>query len=241
MSSESAAEPQVSDAALLDGIVGRDPTALAALYDRYAGLLSSVLTRILRDTQGAEEILQDVFFQLWSAPSRFDPALGSLPGWLMVVARNRAISQLRRRNPAAGDDDQVAALRVTAHQQQERLEEGRNLDEMMESPDTVTVALAQPPGMPQGSAHVMYKAKMGLLVYDGELASAPAAKSYQLWLVPAAGKPISADVFNPVSGRADHWRITLGRGLKPKMFAVTIEPSGGVPQPTGPMVLIGRA
>ena len=104
MSSESGTEQRASDAALIDRIVQRDQTALAALYDRYAGMLSSVLIRILRDAQTAEEILQDIFFQLWRNPSRFDAARGSLPGWLMVIARNRAISQLRRHNPAAGDE-----------------------------------------------------------------------------------------------------------------------------------------
>jgi RNA polymerase sigma-70 factor (ECF subfamily) len=67
-------------------------------------MLSSVLNRILRDTQAAEEILQDIFYQLWRGAAQFDPSRGSLPGWLMVIARNRALSQLRRHNPAAGDE-----------------------------------------------------------------------------------------------------------------------------------------
>jgi RNA polymerase sigma-70 factor, ECF subfamily len=90
------------DAALLQRIVQRDESALAALYDRYAGMLSAVLNRILRDTQAAEEILQDIFYQLWRTAARFDPARGSLPGWLVVIARNRAISRLRKHNPADG-------------------------------------------------------------------------------------------------------------------------------------------
>jgi RNA polymerase sigma-70 factor, ECF subfamily len=93
-----------TDAALIQKIIERDESALAALYDRYAGMLSSVLNRILRDTQAAEEILQDVFYQLWTNATRFDPARGSLPGWLLVIARNRAISRLRRHNPAAGEE-----------------------------------------------------------------------------------------------------------------------------------------
>ena len=82
----------------------RDESALAALYDRYAGMLSSVLNRILRDTQAAEEILQDIFYQLWRTASRFDASRGSLAGWLMVIARNRAISRLREHNPTAGEE-----------------------------------------------------------------------------------------------------------------------------------------
>ena len=93
-----------TDAALIQKIIARDESALAALYDRYAGMLSSVLNRILRDSQAAEEILQDTFFQLWRSAARFDASRGSLAGWLLVMARNRAISRLRRRNPTAGDE-----------------------------------------------------------------------------------------------------------------------------------------
>ena len=97
-------DARASDAALIQRIVERDESALATLYDRYAGMLSSVLNRILRDTQAAEEILQDIFYQLWRTAGNFDASRGSLPGWLMVIARNRAISRLRRHNPAGGDE-----------------------------------------------------------------------------------------------------------------------------------------
>lgn len=95
---------RASDAALIEQIIARDESALTALYDRYAGMLSSVLNRILRDTQAAEEILQDVFYQLWRTAPNFDASRGSLPAWLAVIARNRAISRLRRHNPAAGEE-----------------------------------------------------------------------------------------------------------------------------------------
>ena len=104
MSGHTGTELRATDAALIQKIVQRDESALAALYDRYASLLSSLLNRILRDTQASEEILQDVFYQLWRNAAQFDPARGSLPGWLAVIARNRAISRLRRRNPSEGDE-----------------------------------------------------------------------------------------------------------------------------------------
>jgi RNA polymerase sigma-70 factor (ECF subfamily) len=104
VSPETGAELRATDAALMDKIVARDEAALAALYDRYAAMLSSVLNRILRDSQAAEEILQDTFFQLWRSAARFDATRGSLAGWLLVIARHRAISRLRRRNPAAGEE-----------------------------------------------------------------------------------------------------------------------------------------
>jgi RNA polymerase sigma-70 factor (ECF subfamily) len=104
VSGHTGVELRASDAALIQKIVQRDESALAALYDRYASLLSSLLNRILRDTQASEEILQDVFFQLWRNAAQFDPARGSLPGWLAVIARNRAISRLRRHNPSEGEE-----------------------------------------------------------------------------------------------------------------------------------------
>lgn len=103
LSRETSSESRASDAALIGRLVLRDESALAALYDRYACMISSVLRRILRDNQAAEELLQDIFFQLWNNASRFDSSRGSLPAWLVVIARNRAISRLRRHNPAAGD------------------------------------------------------------------------------------------------------------------------------------------
>jgi len=85
-------------------VVLKDEAALATLYDRYSGLVYAVVLRVLRDAGAAEEILQDIFYQLWQRAAQFDPSRGSLPGWLLVVARNRAISRLRRHEPSAGEE-----------------------------------------------------------------------------------------------------------------------------------------
>lgn len=109
-----AAGVTVSDSAFISRVMRRDESALAALYDRYAAMLLSALNRILRDPHAAEEILQDIFFQLWRDASRFDASRGSLPAWLLVIARNRAISRLRRHDPAAGNEfvENSVVLRV---------------------------------------------------------------------------------------------------------------------------------
>jgi RNA polymerase sigma-70 factor, ECF subfamily len=95
---------RASDAALIERIVAKDEAALAALYDRYGGMLWAVLCRILRDKQAAEEILQDIFYQLWNTAAQFDRSRGSVPGWLVVIGRNRAISLLRRHIPSQGEE-----------------------------------------------------------------------------------------------------------------------------------------
>ena len=87
----------VPDSALVERMVAGDEGALAALYDRYSGMLFAMLVRTLRDPQAAEEILQDLFLQLWRGAARFDAHRGSLPAWLMVIGRNRALSRLRTR------------------------------------------------------------------------------------------------------------------------------------------------
>jgi RNA polymerase sigma-70 factor, ECF subfamily len=85
------------DAVLMRRIADGDETALAAVYDRYAGLVYSVALRVLRSADLAEEVSQDIFYQLWRTAPAFDPTRGSLSGWLLVCARNRAISRLRGR------------------------------------------------------------------------------------------------------------------------------------------------
>jgi len=133
-------------------------------------------------------------------------------------------------------DRQLAALHASMDQQQQQLDEARDVAELMTSQNTITVPLAQQSGMPKGSAHVMYNAKMGMVMYDGEIAPAPTAKTYQLWLVPVKGDPISLGVFG---GQPDHWMMKVPEGMPCKWFQVTLEPAGGMPHPTGPMVLMG--
>ena len=99
VSSIPSAEPRPSDGALIERVVARDESALAELYDRYSGMVSAVAMRVLRDAGAAEEVLQDIFYQLWRNAAQFDPRRGSLAGWLLVSARNRSISRLRRKNP----------------------------------------------------------------------------------------------------------------------------------------------
>jgi RNA polymerase sigma-70 factor, ECF subfamily len=92
------AQPQpVPDSALIERTMAGDEAALSTLYDRYSAMLFGMLMRILRDQQAAEEVLQDLFLQLWRNAAQFDSKRGSLPAWLMVIGRNRAISRLRGR------------------------------------------------------------------------------------------------------------------------------------------------
>lgn len=160
---------------------------------------------------------------------------------LLPIAAVLAVATFLLWNANRRLDRQLADLRASVELQEQELQSARDIAGLITARDTVTIPLAPQPAMPRGTAHVMYNAKMGMLMYDGLIPPAPPAKSYQLWLVPASGNAISCGVFNPVGGQPDHWMMKLPKGIEPKAFAVTLEPAGGMPQPTGPKVLIGAA
>ena len=83
---------------------------MAQLYDRYSSIVYSVALRVLGDTGAAEDILQDVFMQLWRNPGAFDSSRGTLPAWLAVITRNRAIDALRKRRPEDDIADTVVSI-----------------------------------------------------------------------------------------------------------------------------------
>jgi RNA polymerase sigma-70 factor (ECF subfamily) len=83
--------------ALVSRLQSGDPDALAHLYDAYAGVVGALAHRILRDPAEVEEVVQEVFLQAWRQAGRFDPRRGTLPAWLVTMARSRALDRVRRR------------------------------------------------------------------------------------------------------------------------------------------------
>lgn len=116
----SSREASESDDLLLHRVRQRDPNAMTKLFDAYGGMVYSVALRVLRDTARAEDLLQDVFFQLWRKPESFVSSRGSLGAWLLVVTRNRAIDILRRKRPTESVDDYPLASTVNLATEVER-------------------------------------------------------------------------------------------------------------------------
>jgi RNA polymerase sigma-70 factor, ECF subfamily len=85
------------DAALIARMRAGDQSAMADLYDRYSGVVYGVALRVLANTTAAEDVVQEIFLQLWRNPQSFDAERGRLAPWLAVIARNRAIDHLRKR------------------------------------------------------------------------------------------------------------------------------------------------
>lgn len=95
---------------MVTGLKSGDQGAMAALYDRYSSVVYSVALRVLGDTGAAEDVLQEIFLQLWRKPGAFDAARGNLGSWLAVIARNRAIDSLRKRRPETDIEDVVLSV-----------------------------------------------------------------------------------------------------------------------------------
>lgn len=112
--------PPNDDARMLERVRARDQSAMAELFDRYARMVYSVAFRVVKDATQAEDIVQDVFFQLWQNPSAFATGRGSLGAWLAVVVRNRSIDALRRRRPSDPVDEVVLPATTNVASEVER-------------------------------------------------------------------------------------------------------------------------
>jgi anti-sigma-K factor RskA len=112
--------------------------------------------------------------------------------------------------------------------------------EVLTSSQTVQVDLSSASAHPVPHGKAFYNRAHGLLFYTTNLNLLSPDRTYELWLIPTEGKPLDIAIFKTdTQGNGQVLLTSLPSGLTAKAFAVTIEPVGGVPAPTGPMVLIG--
>lgn len=83
------------DVELLRRIAGGDRPAFSDFYDQYSGLLFSIAVKVLNDSKEAEDVLQEVFVQIWNKADAYDPRLGKPVSWAVTLARNKAIDRIR--------------------------------------------------------------------------------------------------------------------------------------------------
>ncbi len=97
----------MSDAMLVKAIAQGDRSALSALYDRYAGLMLSVARRMLGEEREAEDLLHDVFLEVWRKAGDYKPERASVRTWLMMRLRSRALDRCKSavRSRTVGLDD----------------------------------------------------------------------------------------------------------------------------------------
>jgi RNA polymerase sigma-70 factor, ECF subfamily len=101
------------DRSLLRAVADGDRNAFAELYGRHGRYVMGLAIRVVRDSDTAQEIVQDVFTRVWQKAAAYDAGQAGVATWIMRIARNRAIDELRRRGArpvldAISDDSPLA-------------------------------------------------------------------------------------------------------------------------------------
>jgi RNA polymerase sigma-70 factor, ECF subfamily len=95
------------DEELVALVIRRQETALGAIYDRYGRLVYTIALRITGDRETAEEVVQDVFQNVWQASGSFHANVGSFSAWLLGITRHRAIDAMRSKRERARTREQT--------------------------------------------------------------------------------------------------------------------------------------
>jgi RNA polymerase sigma-70 factor (ECF subfamily) len=119
------------DRQLVAEVAGGSAEALGRLYDRHASIVYGLSRRIVQRLEDAEEVVQDVFTQVWRDARRYRPDRASVAGWIVMLARTRAIDRLRSRQ-ARPDEDRGAEP-----------EPGHAIVDLGDDPETMTIAAAE--------------------------------------------------------------------------------------------------
>ena len=184
------------------------------------------------------------------APSRTRSS--ALPAWLaaaaaIVLASGLGLWALQLRGSldemnarVERAEQQVVELQRTLGQAQSetRLLQAHNA--VLFAPDTLRVDLAGQPTAPASTARAFMSRQSGMAFTANQLPALPADKAYQLWVIPQGSAPVSAGLLKPdATGHATLFYAVPAGMPPPAVLAVTVEPAGGVPAPTGDQVLVG--
>lgn len=138
--SPSAQTSELDDVELLREAARGEVAAISIVYDRFAGLLLSMAEKILADRAMAEDLVHDVFLEVWRHAASYDPSRGSVRTWMLVRLRSRALDRMRsartRREVATDDHHEPTATLVDGDREDPSLEPDRK---------SVRLALAELP------------------------------------------------------------------------------------------------
>jgi anti-sigma-K factor RskA len=197
---------------------------------------------ILRATRPPAKAAPAAFARAWGAWLAAAAALVCAVGLLVVRAqrddarRAASLAQARAETAEAQAREFLADLETT----RALLAQERELRGLLGRAETRLVSLGGLPAAPQARARMLFRpdTREACLLASG-LAAPPAGKAYEVWVI-AQGAPVPAGVFKPDAQGAALFRLPDVPAIAGvKTFAITLEPEGGVPAPTGPMVLAG--
>jgi anti-sigma-K factor RskA len=181
------------------------------------------------------------------------PRTSALPAWLaaaaaLVAAVGLGLWALQLRGAlvemsarVAAAESEVTEMRRVLGSEREQVRVLQAKADVLFAPDMVRVDLAgQKPAAPDAAARAFWSRRKGMTFSASALPPIPPSKVYQVWVIPATQVPISAGLLTPdTQGSALVHFATPADVPTPVALAVTLEPAGGVPQPTGDKVLVG--
>lgn len=177
-----------------------------------------------------------------AARSRTPHWLAAAAAVLAVVAGALAWNQSQRAGSsqaaAAQAQAQVEALQLQLSALQTQAETARRALDILAADDLSRIELKGQPAAPAASGRAYWSASRGLLFSAVDLPALPAGRVYQLWYVTAAA-PVSAALVNPDAAGRFTLITDAPAGISPTAMAVTIEPAGGLPAPSGAFYLLG--
>ena len=137
----------------------------------------------------------------------------------------------------------LANLEQRHSEMEKQLRVAQEMVNTLTSPESKQITLAPVKTFPQPQGKAYYVSSSGHLIFlANNLAPLPPGKVYELWLIPPAGSPIPAGLFQPDSrGTATVINPPLPIGVEAKAFAITVEPTGGSPAPTSQPIMLGTA
>ena len=98
---------RASDLELMKAIQAEDPDALSQLYDRYNGILKALILRVIHNEAEADDLLQEIFMEIWNQAKNFSSQKGKPLGWMVTLARRRAIDGLRKKQAYARAEERL--------------------------------------------------------------------------------------------------------------------------------------
>jgi len=96
-----------TDLELMQGIQRQEPEALSQLYDRYNGILKALILRVIHNEAEADDLLQEIFMEIWNQAKNFSAHKGKPLGWMVTLARRRAIDGLRKKQAYARAEERL--------------------------------------------------------------------------------------------------------------------------------------
>ena len=96
-----------TDLELMVGIQAEDPEALSQLYDRYNGIIKALILRVIHNEAEADDLLQEIFMEIWNQAKNFSAQKGKPLGWMVTLARRRAIDGLRKKQAYARAEERL--------------------------------------------------------------------------------------------------------------------------------------